>query len=110
MTTTQSQKLWISGSATATAVALCWALALAPPLSVLAWLILVPYIMPVIQSLDPLTRLWVVLAAPVIQFSLYGFILGRAWLRSRLRTAAIILAALHIVAIIVCCLITASYI
>ena len=110
MTTTQSQKLWISGSATATAVALCWAFAFAAHLSVLASLILIPYIMPVVQSLDAMTRLWVFAAAPVIQFSLYGFILGRAWLRGRLRTAAIVLAAFHIVGIIVCYLIITSYI
>ena len=102
MTTTQSQKLWISGTAAATATALCWAFTFAARLSVLALLILVPYIMPVVQSLDAMTRLWVFTAAPVVQFSLYGFILGRAWLRGRLRTAAIVLAAFHIIASIVC--------
>src|SRR5689334_17304231 len=86
MPTTQSQKLWISGTAAATAVALCWAFIFAAHLSVLALLILVPYIMPVVQSLDAMIRLWVFAAAPVAQFSLYGFILGRAWLKGRLRT------------------------
>jgi hypothetical protein len=109
MITTESHKLWISGSTAAAAVALCWAFTFAARLSVLALLLLVPYIMPMFQSLDGLTRLAVFIVAPVIQFSLYGFILGRAWLRGRLRPAAILLAALHIVAIIVCYLIIASY-
>ena len=110
MTTTQSQKFWISGAAAATAVALCWAFTFVARLSVLGLLILVPYIMPVVQSLDALTRLWVFTAAPVVQFSLYGLILGRGWLRGRLRTAAIVVAAFHIVAIIVGYLIIDSYI
>ena len=110
MTTTQSQKLWISGAAAATAAALCWAFTFVAQLNVWALLILIPYIMPVVQSFDALTRLWVFTAAPVVQFSLYGFILGRAWLRGRLHTAAIVLAAFHIVAIIVCYLIIRSYI
>ena len=110
MTITQSQKLWISATGAVTAVALCWAFAFVAHLNVWASLILIPYIMPVVQSLDALTRLWVFVAAPVVQFSLYGLILGRGWLRGRLRTAAIVLAAIHIVAIVVCYLIIRSYI
>ena len=109
MTTTQSQKLWISGTAAGTAVALCWTFIFAARVNVVAVLILVPCIMPVFQYFDPLTRMWAFITAPIVQFSLYGFILGRAWLRGRLRTAAIVLAALHIVAIIVCYLILVSY-
>jgi len=110
MTTTQSQKLWGLGISAATAVALSWSLTFAGHLSILALLILVPYILPVVHSLDATARLWVFAAAPVIQFSLYGFILGGAWLRGWLRTGAIVLAAFHIVAIIVCYLIFTSHI
>jgi hypothetical protein len=108
MITTESRKLRISGAATAGAIALCWVLTFAGNIKVLALLILVPYIMPVFQSLDALTRLWVSVAAPVVQFSLYGFILGWAWLKGRLRRAAILLAALHIAAIVLCYLMIMS--
>jgi hypothetical protein len=110
MISAQTQKLWMSGVVTASAVALCWLVAFAGNLNLLAAFFLTPYIMPVVQSLDSVTRLYVFVAAPLVQFSLYGFVLGRAWLRGRLGTAAMVLAGVHIVAIIVCYLITASYI
>ena len=104
----RSQALWISGF-TVAAVALCWVLAFAGHLNVVATLLLVPYIMPVIQSLDATTRLLVFVGAPVVEFSLYSFVLGRAWLRGKLGRAVIVLAAVHLLAIIVCYLIIVSY-
>ena len=68
------------------------------------------YIMPIVQSLDAISRVSVFITEPVIQFSFYGFILGRAWFRGRLRTTAIVLGALHVIAVIVCYLIITSHI
>ena len=110
MTTTESQRLWISGTAAVIAVVLCWAFIFATHLSVLPLIILVPYIMPIVQSLDVISRVSVFITEPVIQFSFYGFILGRAWFRDRLRTTAIGLGALHVIAVIVCYLIITSHI
>jgi len=109
MTVSQAQKFWISIAGAAALVLLFWVLSFSGHLNVVALLIALPYLVPLLQSLDPMTRIYITLAAPVIQFMLYALLVWNGWRSGRAGKMIMVVAGVHVLAVVVCYRILASY-